>query len=210
MPFEFNSKAELKSLNVRKGTGDDSQVTLDIKLKVEGLPLTTAAAALGVEDPEQLKRSLFRSVSEDADENARFLGLKSLASNGSWEDKHAITFKGFRRQRVHKVRGIELVPRFRGQFDGYVTVTIQEPPSGFVELIAEQLNSVVQVHLEHDAELNLQGGDGANAAAPKAKKSASQQALKLSRHDKKLGRKDAGRALRGNSRPPRKRRPAAA
>ncbi len=199
MPFEFNGKSEIKHLNVRKGTGDESQVTIDIRLKVEGLPLTTAASALGVEDPEQLKRSLFRSVSEDSEETARFLGLRSISTSAYWDDKHAITFKGFRRQRVHKVSKIELVPRARGQFDSFLQITIQEPPSGFVELLAEQLNSVMQVHLEHDAELGLQGGDA--AAPPSARKrKPAQTALKLSRHDKKIGRRDANRALTGNSR----------
>lgn len=200
MPFEFNGKAEIKHLNIRKGSSDDSQVSIDIKLAFEGLPLVTAAAALGAENPDELKRALFRSVSEDAQESARFFGLSSLSSNASWEEKHAITIGGFRRLRAHKVRGIDLVPRNAGQFDGSMQVTIQQPPSGFVENLAEHLNGTVTVHLEHDAELPL-GGD-ATSVTLTAKKDGKQESLKLSRHDTKLGRKDAGKALRGN-RPPR-------
>lgn len=195
MPFEFNGKAEIKHLNIRKGTSDDSQVSIDIKLAFEALPLATAAAALGVEDPEQLKRAFFRSPAEDAEETARFFGLRSITSNASWEDKHAVTLKGFRRLRAHKVGKIELIPRNAGKFDGSLQITIQQPPSGFVENMAEQLNSVLQVSLEHDAELPLEGGE----AKPKGKPT--QTTMKLSRHDKKLGRKDAGKALRGNARP---------
>lgn len=195
MPFEFDGKAEIKHLNIRKGASDDSQVSIDIKLAFEGLPLATAAAALGVEDPETLKRALFRSTAEDAEETARFLGLRSLTSNASWEDKHAVTLGGFRRLRAHKVGKIELVPRNAGRFDGSMQITIQQPPSGFVEILAEQLNSVLKTKLEHDAELPLEGGE----AKPKGKPT--QTSMKLSRHDTKIGRKDAGKALRGNSRP---------
>lgn len=195
MPFEFNGKAEIKNLNIRKGASDDSQVSIDIKLAFEGLPLATAAAALGAENPDELKRALFRSVAEDAQESARFFGLASLSSNASWEEKHAITIGGFRRLRAHKVRSIDLVPRFAGNFDGSLQVTIQQPPAGFVENLAEHLNGMVALHIEHDAELPL-GGE--TAPKPKAGK---QESLKLSRHDSKLGRKNAGNALRGNARP---------
>lgn len=195
MPFEFNGKAEIKNLNIRKGASDDSQVSIDIKLAFEGLPLATAAAALGAENPDELKRALFRSVAEDAQETSRFFGLSSLSSNASWEEKHAITIGGFRRLRAHKVRSIELTPRNAGQFDGSLQVTIQQPPAGFVENLAEHLNGMVTVHIEHDAELPL---GGASTPKPKAGK---QTSLKLSRHDTKLGRKDANKALRGNTRP---------
>lgn len=198
MPFEYKGKAEIKHLNPRKGTGDDSQAAIDIKLAIEGLPLTTAAAALGVEDPEQLKRSLFRSVAEDADETARFFGIKSIASAASWEDKHAIAISGFRRLRVHRVGKIDLVPRAAGKFDGHLSVTIVEPPAGFVDLLMQQLNGTVEVNLEHDAELDLHvgtAGDGTTVVSVGAK----QGSMNLSRHDKKLARGDVNRALRGNS-----------
>ena len=100
MPFEHKGKAELVHINVRKGTGEDSQATVDLKLKVEGLPLTTAATALGVENPDELKRAFFHSVAEDAQESARFLGLKSITTGAKWEGKHGITLSGFRRLRA--------------------------------------------------------------------------------------------------------------
>lgn len=191
MPFEFDGKAEIKHLNIRKGASDDSQVSVDIKLHVEGLPLNTAAAALGVEEPDMLKRALFRSASEDAEESARFFGLRSITSNASWEDKHAITVRGFRRLRAHKVSKIELVPRAAGRFDGTMQVTIQQPPSGFVENLAEQLNSVLQVQLEHDAELPLEGS-GATSNALK------QEVLRITQREQKAARSDVKRALGGN------------
>ncbi|GAB3388287.1 hypothetical protein [Lysobacter fragariae] len=196
MPFEFQGKAEIKHLNIRKGASDDSQVSIDIKLAFEGLALNTAATALGCENPDELKRALFRSVAEDAEETARFFGLSSLSSNAKWEEKHAVTIGGFRRLRCHSVRGVDLIPRRAGLFDGSMQITIQQPPAGFVENLAEHLNGTVKVHLEHDAELPLEGGD----SKPKAPK---QTSMKLSRHDTKLGRKDAGKELRGNSSRPR-------
>lgn len=197
MPFEFNGKAEIKNLNIRKGASDDSQVSIDIKLAFQNMPLATGATALGCENADELKRALFRSVAEDAEESARFFGLSSLSSNAKWEEKHAITIAGFRRLRCHSVRGIDLIPRRAGMFDGAMQITIQQPPAGFVENLAEHLNGTVAINLEHDAELPL--GE-ASAAKPKGGK---QGSLKLNRHDAKIGRKDVGKALRGNSSRPR-------
>jgi len=199
MPFEHKGKAELKHINLRKGSGEDSQATVDLKFHVEGLPLSTAATALGVENPDELKRAFFHSVSEDAQESARFLGLKGVNTAGKWEGKHGITVSGFRRLRAHSVRAIELQPRAAGKFDGVVQVSIQEPPAGFVDLLMEQLGCSISINLEHDAELDLQGGTGTTAGATAAKKSTRQKAMKFSKHDTKLARKDVGRALRGNS-----------
>ena len=198
MPFEHKGKAELVHINVRKGTGEDSQATVDLKLKVEGLPLTTAATALGVENPDELKRAFFHSVAEDAQESARFLGLKSITTGAKWEGKHGITLSGFRRLRAHSVSKVELIPRAAGKFDGVMQVTVQEPPAGFLDLLSAQLNSIIPINLEHDAELALEGGGGSGAGAT-AKKTTRQKAMKFSRHDTKLARKDVGRALRGNS-----------
>lgn len=195
MPFEFNGKAELNNLSVRKGASDDSQVSVNIKINFESLPLATAAAAIGAENPDDVKRAFFRSVSEDAEESARFFGVSGVVASASWEEKHAITIGGFRRLRAHKVRGIHLKPSRAGLFDGSMMVTIQQPPAGFIENLAEHLHRVIKVNLEHDAELPLEGGD----AKPNSKPT--QTSMNLNRHDRKVGRKDAGKALRGNARP---------
>lgn len=196
MPFEFDGKAEIKNINIRKGASDDSHVSLDIKIHIEGVPATSAAAALGAENPADIETALFRSVSEDAERTAKFLGLKGLVSNAKWEGKHAVTFKGHRRLRVHNVGKITLHPRHAGKFDLTCSIVIQDPPAGYLDNIKEFINHEIGVKLEHDAELALEGG---GKTAPT--KASSQSSLKLSRHDAKLGRKDANNALKGSRRP---------
>lgn len=180
MPFEFAGHADIKGINIRKGSADDSQVSVDIKLAVDDIPLGTAAAALGAEDPEDLKRALFRSVAEDAEESARFFGIDGISSVAAWEDRHAITIAGFRRLRAHKVGKISVVPTCCGRFSAAMQVTIQQPPSGFVEALAEHINSVVEVRLEHDQELPLP---------------VERDLSKASRGEKRTARADVNRAL---------------
>lgn len=193
MPFEFDGKAAIKNINIRKGASDDSHVSLDIKLHIEGVPATSAAAALGAENPDDIETALFRSLSEDSERTAKFLGLKGLVSNAKWDGKHGVTFKGQRRLRVHSVGKITLLPRAAGKFDLTCSVVIQDPPAGYLDNLKEFINHEIGVKLEHDAELPLAGGG--KAADPKP---GTQASMKLSRHDSKVGRKDANKALRGN------------
>lgn len=155
MPFNITGRAEIAHLNIRKGSSDESQVSLDIKLKIEDVPAATAAAALGADSPADVEAAMFRPVSQDADRNARFLGLKAISCEASWEDKHAVTIKGFRKVRVHRVGKVELKPRAAGKFDVSLQLTIEQPPQGYVEQLAEYLNASLPIELEHDAELPL-------------------------------------------------------
>ena len=155
MPFNLSGRAEIAHLNIRKGASDESSVSLDIKLKIEDVPSATAAAALGADSSADVEAALFRPVSQDADRNARFLGLKGIACDASWEDKHAVTIKGFRKVRVHRVSKIELKPRAAGKFDLVLQITIEQPPQGYVEQLAEYLNATLAIELEHDAELPM-------------------------------------------------------
>lgn len=155
MPFNITGRAEIVHLNIRKGSSDSAQVSLDIKLKVEDVPAATAAAALGADSPADVEAAMFRPVSQDADRNARFLGLKAISCEASWEDKHAVTITGFRKVRVHRVGKIELKPRAAGKFDMAFQITIEQPPQGYVEQLAEYLNTSLQIELEHDTELPL-------------------------------------------------------
>lgn len=153
MPFNPKGKAQINGITIKRGTADDATVSVYIDFKMEDVPATVVASALGAEDPADVERSLFRPVSEDADRNSKFMGLRSLDCSASWEDKHAISISGLRTVRVHKVGKVVLVPRGFAKFDARFSITIQQPPQGFVENLAEHLNTELEINLEHDAEL---------------------------------------------------------
>lgn len=153
MPFNPKGKAQIQNITIKRGTADDATVSLYIDFKMEDMSATVVASALGAEDPADVVRSLFRPVSEDAERNSKFMGLRSIDCSAVWEDKHAISISGLRTVRVHKVSKVNLVPRGFAMFDGRFSITIQQPPQGFVENLAEHLNTELEINLEHDAEL---------------------------------------------------------
>lgn len=200
MPFEFDGKAEVKNINIRNGASDDSHVSLDIKLHIGGVPSTSAASALGADNPADIDAALFRSLSEDSERTARFLGLKGLTSSAKWEGKHAVTFKGLRRVRAHSVGKITLLPRAAGKFDCTCSIVVQDPPSGYLDTLKEFLNREIGVKLEHDSELPLAGGE---AKAPN--KSAT-----TTRGEKAAASRDVKKALGARTRPRAKKKAKAA
>ena len=153
MPFNPKGKAQIQNIAIKRGTADDATVSLYIDFKMEDMPATVVASALGAEDPADVVRSLFRPISQDAEQNSKFMGLHSINCSAIWEDKHAIKIHGLCPVRVHKVNKVVVVPRGFAKFDGRFSVTIQQPPQGFVENLAEHLNTELDIDLEHDAEL---------------------------------------------------------
>lgn len=153
MPFNPKGKAQIQNITIKRGSSDDATVSLFIDFKMEDMPASVVASALGAEDPADVERSLFRPISEDAERNSKFMGLRSIDCSATWEDKHAISISGLRTVRVHKVSKIHIVPRGFAKFDARFSITIQQPPTGFVENLAEQLNTEIEINLEHDAEL---------------------------------------------------------
>jgi len=155
MPFQVTGISTIKHLNIRRGTSDDATVSIDIKFEMEDVPVAAAAAALGAESPADVELALFRPVSIDAERNARFMGVKYIRCSASWEEKHALTIKGLRTVRASRVGKIEINPRHAGRFDAVFTVSIERPPQGYVELLAEMLSGRADITLEHDAELDF-------------------------------------------------------
>ncbi len=156
--FEYTGKASITHLNIRRGTSDDANVHLDVKLEVEDLDANSAAAALGADDAQSVESALFRPVSQDAERSKRFLSVKSIESDATFEARHAITFHGLRRIRVSKVGKVSVMPIAAGKFNAQFCVAIEGPPENMVELLAERLNRPTHVKLEQDAELPLAGG----------------------------------------------------
>jgi hypothetical protein len=206
MPFNPKGKAEFKHINIRKGTADDATVSVDIKLFLEGQSSDVAASALGVETGKEVEHAFHRSISEDSDRNPRFFGMKSIDCDAKWEGKHAITIQGFKRIRAHSVGKVSLVPQPNGKFGVEFSVMIQQPPQGYVENLAEHLNSTLTVELIHDAELELKGGGTPDKPTtgdllpgkPKAARDIRSGKPKGGRGEKMAAKADVRAALGGN------------
>jgi hypothetical protein len=171
MPFNVSGIAKVLKIDPKKGTSDDAHVLLAVKLKVEDVPASAITAALGAESAADIETALFKPKSVDADQNSRFLGLKHIACEASWDSKHTITFAGFREIRVAKVGAVQIRPRGYLKCDVTFVVTIEQPPQGYQEQLTEYLQRTLRVELQHDRELF--DGDppsDAQAAAPAAAK----------------------------------------
>lgn len=153
MPFNVSGAALVKKIDPRKGTSDDSHVSIAVKLRVEDVPAANITAALGAESAEDVETALFKPASVDADRNTRFLGLKSIACEASWEGKHTIKFFGLREVRVAKVGTIQIRPRGYCKCDVTFVVVIDQPPQGYLEQLSESINKALRVDLTHDKEL---------------------------------------------------------
>lgn len=153
MPFNVSGAALVKKIDPRKGTSDDSHVSIAVKLKVEDVPAANITAALGADSADDIETALFKPASVDADRNSRFLGLKAIACEASWEGKHTIKFFGLREVRVAKVGTITIRPRGYCKCDVTFVVVIDQPPQGYLEQLSEYINKSLRVDLEHDKEL---------------------------------------------------------
>jgi hypothetical protein len=153
MPFNPKGKATIKKLEGHNGTSDDAHARVDVNIAIEDVSCDVARAALGVDTTEEVQSAFFRSLSEDADQNSRFLGIKKITCNATWEGKHRIGIKGLRKIRVAKVSGVTLLPRGHATFDVTFNVGIEQPPAGYVDSLMVMMNKAVDIELEHDAEL---------------------------------------------------------
>lgn len=152
MPFNPSGLAELKAINLRKGTSDDSNEVLDAKFSMTDISCAVAASLLGATEDE-VRSAFFRSIAEDADQNPRFFGVKGVESNAKWEGKHAIKVKGLRTLHCNSVGKVHFVPRGHATFDMTFSVALEQPPAGYLESLWSRLNNTVEISLEHDAEL---------------------------------------------------------
>lgn len=153
MPFNPKGKATITKLEGHNGTSDDAHARVDFTLAICDVPCDVAKAVLGVDTTQEVEAAFFRSLSEDADQNTRFLGLKRITSTASWEGKHRLGIKGLRKVRCAKVSGVTLVPRGHARFDATFKVGIEQPPAGYVDSLMVMMNKAVDIELEHDAEL---------------------------------------------------------
>lgn len=153
MPFNPKGKAIIGKLEITNGSSDDSIEHADFSIKFEDQPCAVVQSVLGVDTIDEVERAFFRTASEDADQNSRFLGIKRITCNAKWEGKHRIKVRGLRTIRVAAVSGVTMVPRGHARFDMSFKVRIDQPPSGYVDGLAKVIGKAYDVEFEHDAEL---------------------------------------------------------
>jgi len=179
VPFEIAQQCLLTHLNTRRGNNDESPVAVDIDFTIEDLPAKAVAAALRT-DVADVIRAFF---ADDEEQNRRFLGIGSIPLDEEWEGKHQVKISSLAKLRCAKLRKIKFRPIAKGLFEGSFQVTIEEPPAGVLEALAQKINKSVQVKLEQDvAELDLpeqQKPGEADKKPSRAKKIQGEQAALL-------------------------------
>lgn len=158
MSFNLSGKALLNSITINRGTGDESDVKIQLKVDIENVSSSVLAGPFGAETPEELERAFARDEASDVERAPRFLGIKALESNTKYEEKHELKIA---RQRPIPVKSVtKITAQYRGRklWDVSCQVNISSPPQGLVELLAERLHLEVPIELTQFAELDLQGG----------------------------------------------------
>lgn len=153
MPFTVKGKATVAQVCIKRGTKDDSPVGIVIKFEAEDVGPEVAAAALGADSVDDVVRAFFQTEERSAERKSLFYGLKSMVAKGAWENHHKLKVHGMESVRVRKVNAIALKPVSAGKFNATFQVAVDNPPEGFVDTVAEDLHSLVAIHLEHDQDL---------------------------------------------------------
>lgn len=197
MTFSFTGQASPKKIDVKRGESDEANVVINIKFHAEDFPAAAVAAALGADDAGVVDAAFFRPLSQDADRNTKFLGLKWIQCETTWKARHAIAVNGLRKLRVDSVGAVLVKPRANGRFDARFSVTITNPPDNYIELLAERINRPTKVTLEQEAELPLEGGQNGRIPDPVGKqRAAARRALDNLSARNKASRKPGKKAKR--------------
>lgn len=157
--FEFSTQATIEHVNVRRGPHEDSKVAVDVKLGVENLPTRCAAAVLRADKVSEVDESFFDDKGE-----ARIIGLTEIPISESWEGAHWVKISTLAKMRVDKLHKVVLSPRAKGLFDATLTVTVEDPPEGYVDALSKKLHTSCPVKLEQEVqELPLKQKDKGSA-----------------------------------------------
>ena len=145
--FEFKKTAEIRAINIAKGSNDESPVCVTIGLKFEGLGAGPVAAALGCS--EQDLDLWFTDNGE-----LRFNGVTNIQTWAEYEDQHEIKMLGFTCE-VSKISAIKIRPYGNKLFELTLNVQLQDPPNHVIEKVAGSLHGSKKVELTQQAQLPL-------------------------------------------------------
>lgn len=176
--FQPKGSATVEKINIMRGKGESSPVSIDIDFSLEGMDASNVAACIEADDAASVENAFHRPLSVDADRNQRFFGLGTISCKKTFEARHQIAIQGFRKVRVAKISAVEFVARPGCKFDGSFRVRIEQPSDGFIEKLAEHLHGPRRIELEQDPEMDLPPGppEGESEPSADAKKAATKAA----------------------------------
>lgn len=145
--FEFKKDAEIRAINIAKGSNDESPVVVTIGLKFEGLSAAPVAASLGC--PEDDLDLWFNDSGE-----LRFNGVTNIQTWAEYEDQHQVKMLGFVCD-VSKISAIKIRPYGNKLFELNCNIQLQNPPDHVIEKVAASLHGSKPVELIQEAQLDL-------------------------------------------------------
>lgn len=151
--FQLNHTAEITSINIAKGKGDEAPVCVTVGLNFDSVGKAPAAGALGCTEPD-----LDVWFSQNGD--PLFSGITHIETWAEYEDQHELAMLGFR-CKASKVSKIRLRPRGNRNFALTCNIQFQDPPDHVIEKIASSLHDSKMVKLEQQAQLDLSVKDEA-------------------------------------------------
>ena len=145
--FEINHQAEIRAINIAKGSNEDAPVCVTIGLDFNSIGAAPVAAALGCR-PEDLDAWF------SAEGDFIFTGITHIESWVKFEDEHELSMLRFRCQ-VAKISAVKIQPRGNKRFDMSCNVQLQDPPEHVIEKIAAALHETRKAKLTHQEQLPL-------------------------------------------------------
>jgi hypothetical protein len=156
--FDIRKAKAVVTAVAPRAASEESDLVVAVSIDLSDISLESVAGALRC-DPEDVAE-LFQPKERDDAEASRFPNLKHMVCTEGWKRKHEVKIGTSKKLRVMSITGIQIRPRGKGLCDMSLVVTIEQPPEGYVEEMADKLRhscwfDMVQV----EAELPLQQRD---------------------------------------------------
>ena len=145
--FELNKTAEIRAINIAKGSNDEAPVCVTIGLKFKSVDAGPVAASLGCTENDL--DAWFTKTGEQ-----KFTGITDVSSWAEYEDGHKIKMLGFACD-VSKISKIKIRPYGGKKFDLSCNVQLQDPPNHVIEKVASALHGSKKVELTQTGQLEL-------------------------------------------------------
>lgn len=133
-----------------KGKGDDAEPIATIKVQVSGVSADAVAYALGADNAQAVRESLFR---DDADQNSRYQALRDIRSEFKKDNAHRVRIGHLAPVRTSCLYDLRITPRAFGRCDVRFVFSTADFVDDFVDKVAKILHAPIKVTVEQDPEL---------------------------------------------------------
>lgn len=159
--FEFDGKsATIAAMKMRKAVGTDAAIAaVELKIAVEGLPISCMAALLAV--PADHVAAAFWAI-EDADKidtakgdklDRRFLAIDVVECETAYEERHELKINGVPAIRCALVDRFRMTPVAGQTVDITFRAVVSDPPSGWLDATTHKFLQKTLVTLRQDADM---------------------------------------------------------